>query len=143
MTTGVINIEAIRNKVKTFFKHDKQDGVKKAWYFYHNDTNQFMAMDRSDFETQVALYKSQGLIQYKEVKGESLGSKSCKVFLSISDLSIFFLKFFITLLNSCGSICVLGSFVFSKFLLLTLSTNSCQYCVMACVILSSLEELSL
>ena len=88
MTTGVINIEAIRNKVKTFFKHDKQDGVKKAWYFYHNDTNQFMAMDRSDFETQVALYKSQGLIQYKEVKGESLGSKSCKVLVfRLEDLS--------------------------------------------------------
>lgn len=58
---AVINLVECRKEIVQFFKNDKQDGIKKAWYFYHRDCDKIMAIDsREQLNQAVILYESQG-----------------------------------------------------------------------------------
>lgn len=78
---AVININESRKEVAQFFKNDKEDGVKKAWYFYHRDCDRMMAIDTKEQLNQaVELYTLQGFKHTKTISaGNTLGAKIVKI----------------------------------------------------------------
>jgi hypothetical protein len=73
-----------KNYAKKFMKRDKQDGLKKTYYFHHVDTNQIMALDNEDmFWNAVEKYKLQNVMPYKvsdkNQEAVKLGFRGCKL----------------------------------------------------------------
>jgi len=69
----VINFEPIKQEFKQFLKNDKKDGIKKAWYFYHNKSGQIQAIDTvSQLEYFTETYRSQGILPYKTINKRSM-----------------------------------------------------------------------
>jgi len=72
---AVINLVESRKEVVEFFKNDKQDGIKKAWYYYHRDCDAIMAIDtRDQFNEAVSLYETHG---FKFTKTISVTHDTC------------------------------------------------------------------
>ena len=81
MNAKTINIAEDRRFFTHFFQKEKNDGIKKAWYYYHQIAGEVMALDkRSDFNDMLELYKSQGFIHTKTlVKDGTLGVKKANM----------------------------------------------------------------
>jgi hypothetical protein len=79
-----INLAAIRKSVSKFFKDDKKDGVKKAWYYTHIDLRTNMALDtKAQYEETVKFYEAQGIMYVKtidkDIDAKKLGAEGCKL----------------------------------------------------------------
>ena len=81
LTAKIHNIAAERKSLTDYFKKEKADGIKKAWYYWHQAAGQLMALDTKDmYNEMVELYKSQGILQYKTiVKDGELGCKKANM----------------------------------------------------------------
>ena len=79
-----INFVKIRKAITRFFKKEKKDGVKKAWYYTHINERLNMAFDtKAQFEEAVKFYESQGIFFYKTIdkktEAMNLGAEDCKL----------------------------------------------------------------
>ena len=71
--TGVriTNIKEQTDIFREFLSHDRQDGVRKAFYEVHIERACIHALDTKElFELQADLYKSQGFTQYRTIPGK-------------------------------------------------------------------------
>lgn len=79
-----INFVEIRKEITRFFRNDKKDGVKKAWYYTHINEKTNMAFDtQAQFEDAVKFYESQNILFYKtidkKIEAKNLGAVDCKL----------------------------------------------------------------
>ena len=75
MTT--VNLVASRKHFTKWFAREKADGVKKAWYFYHQMCDQVQVLDTRDMLNQmIEVNKIQGFNYSKTIPGVQLGAKS-------------------------------------------------------------------
>jgi hypothetical protein len=81
LKSTTINLVETRDFFTKFLQKEKNDGVKKAWYYYHQTEDEVMALDdRSQFLEMVELYKSQNVIHTKTlVKDGVLGAKKANM----------------------------------------------------------------
>jgi hypothetical protein len=73
-----INKDSARKQFNGFLNRDREDGVKKAWYYWHYQSNQPTALDTTEqLERVINLYKSQGIELYETTP---ISKELCKVF---------------------------------------------------------------
>ena len=73
-----INKDSARKQFNGFLNRDREDGVKKAWYYWHYESNQATALDTPEqLERVINLYKSQGIELYETTP---ISKELCKVF---------------------------------------------------------------
>jgi hypothetical protein len=68
---AIAHIKTQTDIFREFLSHDRQDGVRKAFYEVHFERGCIHALDtRALFELEVALYESQGYTEYRTIPGK-------------------------------------------------------------------------
>jgi hypothetical protein len=69
----ILNLVELRKQFIDYFRREKNDGIKKAWYYWHHDTKQPMAADTRDmFDKIIMLYASQGILHSKSISKDGI-----------------------------------------------------------------------
>ena len=81
ITSTTIDLELQRKLITNFFKREKENGIKKAWYYYHQEVADIMALDNKEmYNDAIEIYKSQGFVHTETIcKDGTLGCKKAKM----------------------------------------------------------------
>ena len=77
LTSISVNLVEARKHFTKWFAREKADGIKKAWYFYHQACDQVQVLDTRDLLNEmIEMYIAQGYTHTKTLPGLTLGTKS-------------------------------------------------------------------